>query len=199
LGHREVTELLAAHSTAPGNLRVAAGLGRADLVGNAFNQDGSLRPEAGAARGFYRCHTGFPLWQPANDRQEILDEALVWACKSGRVEVLPLLAAQGTDVNADPYRGTPLIWATVKGRLEAATWLLDHGADANLRATFGGPSHGEGVTALHLAAQNGDVEVVRFLLERGADRRIEDNIYQSTPLGWATHFERAAVAELLGG
>ncbi|MGH2346359.1 MAG: ankyrin repeat domain-containing protein, partial [Chloroflexota bacterium] len=169
-GHREVAELLAAHTTAPGNLRVAAGLGRADLVRDAFNQDGSLRPEAGAARGFYRCHTGFPLWQPTNDRQEILDEALVWACKRGRVDVLPLLTDHGANVNADPYRGTPLIWATVKRRLEAAAWLLDQGADVNRRATFGGPSHGEGVTALHLAAQNGDVDTVRFLLDRGADR-----------------------------
>ncbi len=198
-GHREVAELPAAHSTVPGNLRVAAGLGRADLVRDAFHQDGSLRPEAGAARGFYRCHTGFPLWQPTNDRQEILDEALVWACKSGRVAVLPLLTDQGADLNADPYRGTPLIWATVKQRLETAAWLLDHGVDVNRRATFGGPSHGEGVTALHLAAQDGDVDTVRFLLARGADRRIEDDIYHSTPLGWAREFERTAVVEVLGG
>ncbi|HXT37979.1 MAG TPA: ankyrin repeat domain-containing protein, partial [Chloroflexota bacterium] len=100
--------------------------------------------------------------------------------------------------NADPYRGTPLIWATVKGRLETARWLIEHGADINRRATFGGPTHGEGVTALHLAAQNGDVEVVRFLLAHGADRRTEDDLYHSTPLGWAREFERAEVVALLG-
>ncbi|HVC81040.1 MAG TPA: ankyrin repeat domain-containing protein, partial [Chloroflexota bacterium] len=196
-GHREVAELLATHAVIPANLRVAAGLGRADLVRDAFNPDGSLRAEAGAGRGFYRCHTGFPLWQPSDDRQEILDEALVWACKSGRVEVLPLLTEQGADVNADPYRGTPLIWATVEGRLETARWLIEHGADIKRRATFGGPTHGEGVTALHLAAQNGDVEMVRFLLAQGADPRIEDDLYHGTPLGWAQHFERAEVAALL--
>jgi ankyrin repeat protein len=87
----------------------------------------------------------------------------------------------------------------VKRRLGAVAWLLDRGADVNRRATFGGPSHGDGVTALHLAAQNGDVDAVRFLLDRGADRRIVDAIYQSTPLGWATHFERTEVADLLGG
>jgi len=40
---------------------------------------------------------------------------------------------------------------------------------------------------------------VRFLLDHGADRRIEDDLYHSTALGWATHFERAAVADLLSG
>jgi hypothetical protein len=75
-GHREVAEVLAAHEVVPTNLRVAAGLGRADLVRAAFHHDGSLRPEARAERGFYRCHTGFPLWQPSDERQEILDEAL---------------------------------------------------------------------------------------------------------------------------
>jgi len=192
-GHREV----AAHALVPDNLRVAAGLGRADLVRDAFYPDGSLRPKAGADRGFYRCHTGFPLWQPSSDRQEILDEALVWACKSNRVEVLPLLTAQGADLNADPYRGAPLFWAVAKSRMEAARWLLDHGAEVNRRATFGGPTHGEGVTALHLAAQNGDGDMVRFLLDRGAGRDIKDALYHSTPRGWAQEFERTEVADLL--
>lgn len=197
-GHSEVAEVLAGHAVVPANLRVAAGLGRLGLVQAAFYPDGSLRPAAEAGRGFYRCHTGFPPWQPSADRQEILDEALVWACKSGRVAVLPLLAELGADLNADPYRGTPLAWAVVKGRLETARWLIEHGADINRRATFGGPSHGEGVTALHLAAQNGEVEMVRFLLDRGADPRIEDALYHSTPLGWAQEFMHAEVAALLG-
>jgi ankyrin repeat protein len=196
-GHREVAEALAARAVVPANLRVAAGLGRADLVRDAFNQDGSLRPGAGAERDFYRCHTGFPPWQLSDDRQEILDEALVWACKSNRVAVLPLLTAQGANVNADPYRGTPLLWAVANGRVEAARWLLDHGADINRRATFGGPEHGVGVTALHLAAQGHSVDMARWLLENGADLQIEDDLYHSTPLGWAQHFERSAMVALL--
>jgi ankyrin repeat protein len=111
--------------------------------------------------------------------------------------VLPLLTPQGADVNADPYRGTSLIWAVVKGHVETAGWLLDHDGEVNRRATFGCPDHGKGVTALHLAAQRGDVAMVRFLLGRGADPRIEDDLYHSTPLGWARHFERKEVADLL--
>jgi ankyrin repeat protein len=196
-GHVEAAELIAARDLAPRNLRVAAGLGRLDLLGELVSPDGRLAPAAGAHRGFYRPHTGFPLWQPSDDRQEILDEALVWACRSGRVNVLGALVELGADLDADPYRGTPLAWAAVKGRGETAAWLIDNGADVNRRSTFGGPSHGEGVTALHLAVQCGDERIVRLLLERGADTSVEDAVYRSTPLGWARHFERHEVAAIL--
>src|SRR6185437_13751181 len=104
-GHREVVDLLGLE---PGNLRVAAGLGRLDLI-----QTLAGTPEAGAHRGFYRPHGGFPAWQPSDDPQEVLDEALVWAAKSGRLEVLRLLVELGARLNADPYRGTALTWAAV--------------------------------------------------------------------------------------
>jgi ankyrin repeat protein len=196
-GHVEAAELIAAHDLAPRNLRVAAGLGRLDLLHELAGPGGRLAEAAGAHRGFYRPHTGFPLWQPSGDRREILDEALAWACRSGRVNVLAALVELGADLDADPYRGTPLAWAAVKGRVETAAWLIDHGADVNRRSTFGGPSHGEGVTALHLAVQGCDERVVRLLLDRGADTSVEDGVYRSTPLGWARHFERHEVAAIL--
>ena len=186
-GHREAAEVLAAAGVVPSNLRIAAGLGRAGLVHACFTVDGSLTPDAKAARGFYRPHSGFPTWQPSDDDQEVLDEALVWAAKSDRVEAMPLLVERGARLNADPYRGTPLAWAAYKGRSSAARWLIDHGADVNQRGTFGGPGHGAGITALHLAAQNDDAEMIRFLLSRGADRTIRDDLYSGTPAGWAEY------------
>lgn len=197
-GHREVADALATVGIVPSNLRIAAGLGRADLIEACFTSDGTPTAVARGGRGFYRPHSGFPVWRPSDDRQEILDEALVWAAKSDRIEVLPILVAHGAGVNGDPYRGTALIWAASKPRLAAARWLLDHGADVNRRATFGGPRHGEGVTALHLAAQCDHVEMVRLLLEGGADPTIEDALYHSTPAGWAAHFGSARAQELLG-
>jgi ankyrin repeat protein len=191
-GHREVADLLAGHSTAPGNLRVAAGLGRPDLVETCIRSDQSLTPGAFAARGFYRPHSGFPDWSPKADRQEVLDEALVWAAKSGRTEILPRLVEAGARLDADPYRGTPLIWAATRNRIETAAWLIDHGADPNRRATFGGLTHGQGVTALHLAAQDGHLEMVRLLIQRGADPKIQDDLYHADAKGWATHFGRPA-------
>jgi hypothetical protein len=47
--------------------------------------------------------------------------------------------------------------------------LVKLAADPNQRSTFGGPSHGEGVTAIQLAAQAGQRAAVIVLLELGAD------------------------------
>jgi ankyrin repeat protein len=43
-------------------------------------------------------------------------------------------------------------------------------------------------TALHVAAENGDLALARTLLELGADPGIPDHRFESTPLGWARHF-----------
>ena len=111
----------------------------------------------------------------------MLDEALVWAAKSDRVEVLQLLVELGARVDADPYRGTPLTWAAANGRVDSVRKLVELGADANQRGTFGGPDHGEGVTALHLAAQAGRREAVEALLELGADPTIRDALHDGRP------------------
>lgn len=186
-GHREAADMLAAHDITPRNLRTAAGLGDLAMLESFFAPDGSLKPEAGHARGFVRPHSGFPEWTTSSDPQEVLDEALVWACKSDRVEVLERLVRGGARIDADPYRGTPLLWAASRDRRRAVRWLIEHGADVNQRATFGGPGHGQGVTALHLAAQHGDLAMVSLLVELGADLTIEDDLYQGRPVDWAQH------------
>ena len=196
-GHREVADLLARHGVVPRNLRAAAGVGDPTLVETFFSKDGALTAEAGAARGFYRPHSGFPDWQPSTDPQEIVDEALVWACKSDRVEVLDRLMHAGARLEANPYRGTPLIWAAACNRTRAAAWLLERGADVNQRGTFGGLSHGKGIMALHVAAQSGHIAMVKWLVERGADLSAKDDLYGATPAGWAEHSNRISVREYL--
>jgi ankyrin repeat protein len=74
---------------------------------------------------------------------------------------------------------------------------LDHGADINQKATFGGATHGQGITALHMAAQCGHMAVVKLLVERGADRRIEDDLYKSTAVGAAAYFGQNEVRDYL--
>jgi ankyrin repeat protein len=189
-GHREAADLIASHGIHPRNLRVAAGLGNLELIEACF-------PQAAIARGFYRPHSGFPDWKPSPDPQEILDEALVWAAKSNRFAVFGRLVRAGARVDADPYRGTPLLWAAFCNRIEAAAWLLDHGADVNQKATFGGLTHGQGIAALHLAAQRGHMPMVKFLVQRGADLSLKDDLYNATPARHAEYFGQAHVLEEL--
>ncbi|WP_290051794.1 ankyrin repeat domain-containing protein [Amycolatopsis solani] len=191
-GHREAAETLAAHSLAPGNLRVAAGLGDAVLLDELLTSG-----RGGAHRGFYRPHSGFPAWRPADDPAEARDEALAWAARNDRTEALHTLVSRGADVNADVYRGTALAWAAAQGRLAAVRTLLELGADVNRPGTFGGPKHGEGVTALHLAAQSGHLDVIQALLDAGADRGARDANFGSTPETWAEVCEQPAARGLL--
>lgn len=67
---------------------------------------------------------------------------------------------------------------------ELVRWLLDRGANVNARSVIG--SQG---TALHSAAFEGNLEVVKLLVAAGADIRALDHEYQNTPEGWA----RAAI------
>ena len=193
-GHRDVVDLLGRE---PRNLRVAAGLGDLDLI-----RELAGTAEAGAHRGFYRPHGGFPAWEPSDDPQEVVDEALVWAAKADRVEALSLLVELGARVDADPYRGTPLAWAAANGRVAAIRELIALGADPDHQGTFGGPTHGQGVTAIQLAAQSGKRDAVEALLELGADPAIRDAIYDGPASGWAKsggNDEIAARLEALGG
>ena len=188
-GNREVAELLGRQ---PINLRVAAGLGDLELIRELVGT-----PQAGAHRGFYRPHGGFPSWQPSEDAQEVLDEALVWAAKSDRVEAIRLLVELGARVDADPYRGTPLTWAALNGHVRSIRLLVELGADPNQRGTFGGPSHGDGVVAIHLAAQVGQRDAVVALLDVGADPLILDSLHGGNALGWARFGGHEELANVL--
>ncbi|QEC48620.1 ankyrin repeat domain-containing protein [Baekduia soli] len=196
-GHRRVTEVLEPEGVLPRNLRAAAGLGRLDVLDELVAADGTVSPAAGAHRGFYRPHSGFPPWAPSDDPQEVLDEALSWAARSDRVEALDVLVARGARVDADVYRGTALAWAAASGRVAAVGRLLALGADVDARGTFGGPDHGDGVTALHLAAQGGRREVVEALLAAGADPALRDAGHDGTAAGWAQVGGHDALAALL--
>jgi ankyrin repeat protein len=82
--------------------------------------------------------------------------------------------------------GTGLAAATSVGgpvNRDLMELLLAHGADVNAQVTgtftysmrvARAPSANEGTTALHVAAQSGRVDIVRYLLEKGARTDIAD-------------------------
>lgn len=194
-GHPEAADALAAHDVTPVNLRVAGGLGRQDLIDVLVEPDGGLVPWAGQWRAYYRPHEGFPDWMPVDDRQEILNEALCYAARNGRRDVLPRLVSLGADVGSDVYGGTPLHWCAQQGRLEICQFLLEHGADVNQPAMFGAQL---GVTPLHCAAWVDQVDAARLLLEHGADPTRRDRTHDGTPLDWARYMQAPKVVALLG-
>jgi len=80
-----------------------------------------------------------------------------------------------------------------RGDLRAVSWLLDNGADANGRWDHWGAS----ATPLHMAVMEGHTEVVRRLLDAGADPRIRDSQHDSDAVGWAEFFKRPDIVEML--
>ena len=102
-----------------------------------------------------------------NVRNEGGVTALMWAVDD--LEKTRVLLTSGAQVNARSSDGrTPLLIATgYYGAAPVVKLLLDDGADPSAKAaSYRGP-----VTPLRQAAQLGDAEVLRMLLERGADMK----------------------------
>ena len=90
------------------------------------------------------------------------------AAYSGSAETVEMLINQGANVNAlDEFSWTPLHWVLYKDGLASRT------NDVNSLKTSNSWPYGK-TTSLHLAASEGHVKVVRFLVEKGADVNILD-------------------------
>lgn len=95
----------------------------------------------------------------------------------GDREVLAALVA----ANAAVARSDAVMMAAVDfGHHDLVRWLLEQGANVNARA-----ANGSGATALHSAAWNGDLPMVRLLVAAGADVFARDLEHDNTPAGWA--------------
>ena len=109
---------------------------------------------------------------------------LIAAARARNIDMIRLLLASGADVNASLPDGlTPLIESTMFNDVEAVNVQLEAGADANavttndsvikiMRASGADESiiRSTGVTALMLAKQNGNEDLVRRLRDAGARR-----------------------------
>ena len=136
------------------NLRIAAGLGRTDLIENYFNADGSLKPEAGRINwpwgdlqaiansnhnpdGKQSLADRVNSW--SQDRQGIINNAFVYACMHGHIDAAKLLLDKGAEINVVPggfdYAGTGLHYAALNGHRPMVEFLLASGADHNIKDT----------------------------------------------------------------
>ena len=119
-----------------------------------------------------------------------LEDPFVHAClRADRAAVEDLRTADPGVVGRTRTAHPDLLrQAASSERWDAVRLLAELGFDVDLPAGLPGAS------PLHYAAGAGAVEVVRFLVERGADQTATDPTYHLTPRGWAEHFGHDDVA-----
>ena len=93
---------------------------------------------------------------------------------------------------AVPPADRELLDATSRGDVAAVRSLLKEGADPNV-------AQGDGLTALHVAAQEGNLEIARLLLDAGANVEAKTRIGGYTPLHLASGSAHTAVVSALLG
>jgi ankyrin repeat protein len=85
------------------------------------------------------------------------------------------------EANPEIARSDAVMMAAVDfGHHDFVRWLIERGANVNARAAAG-----SGGTALHSAAWNGDLQMVKLLVAAGADISARDPEHDNTPAGWA--------------
>jgi ankyrin repeat protein len=127
----------------------------------------------------------------ANARAADGTSALMRATAVGDIELLRILLDHGADVNARNKAGaTALMWAS--GDLDKVRALVDRGAVVNTHAE-------SGRTPLMIAVgRPGAAELVKFLIEKGADVRYGHQGY-TVLMAAAASGDRAVIRQLLAG
>jgi RNA polymerase sigma factor (sigma-70 family) len=147
-GHDEIAEMLINAGVTP-DFYEAASIGRTGLIAQFLNDDASLL-DSQSPEGF---------------------TALALAAHFGQINTLEFLVSRGADLNIVSQHAmgvTPLHAALFGRRVEAARILIEAGADVTPKR--GGPGWPRaGWTALHYCASFGFVDLIRAIIERGAD------------------------------
>jgi len=153
---------------------------------------------------------------PAQGGRTPIDEAALL----GHVEIVDLLAAAGARPSGDEVdqfvsicmagdraraadlrsairtlveravarRPDQLILAAERDSLPAVVLLIELGFDVNARSR---------TAPLHAAAMHGNLEMLRLLLDHGADPNVRDREFVASPAGWAEHHGMKAAQALL--
>lgn len=93
---------------------------------------------------------------------------LMWSIDRGNIELVTLMLEKGANPNnPSNERLTPLAMAEYHNNIELMILLLKYGANPNATDTTR-----KGPTLLMGAARRGDIELVKLLLEKGADSNV---------------------------
>ena len=96
----------------------------------------------------------------------------------------------GTDPNGDDPDYTPLIMATMSNNMEALSLLMEYNVDVFM-------FNKEHVSAIHMAAYGGNVEIAKILLKAGVPPDHHDPFTKYTPLMAAASSDEKEVVKLL--
>jgi len=125
----------------------------------------------------------------------ITNDELFAAIKAKDAQKVKALIAGGADVNAEAenifgvHNITPLSYAISERNPEIAELLVENGANVNYKHPMGGG------TVLSDAAQDGFTNLVKLMLEKGADPSVVD-MMGFTPLQEATYFGHTDIVKL---
>jgi ankyrin repeat protein len=115
------------------------------------------------------------------------------AAMYGDLEMVQVLLEYGVDVNTkNKYGSTPLNYVLMGRHSDprVARLLIAHGADPNILGCW------RGLTPLHHASEKGMIEMVRLLIELGANVEVKDDMGR-TPLDIASGKQSEEIIKLL--
>lgn len=202
-GHKEIVELLMKHeSQAKGG------------PGSRWQIDQSLCQQENLELLRFFLDTGDVMQTFNTEGDTLLHTVAEGALRA----VIDLLLDRGAEINAkNSFGETPLFSACRQNHIEIVQLLINHGADIEITNKYGETvlaiaadrgfadivrlliEKGAMTTDLNIIpfARTGDLDMVRFLLERGAHRQREGYNYKRIALHWAAEYRHFQLVELL--
>lgn len=150
-----------------------------------FGADTTLLSKDGLSVVSHAALRGAPgvfEWAIATVQQVPSDiERYIHSVRKGNGQVEPSIVAQFTEVHLSlPCQ------AIMTGEVEQAKRMIESGWPIN-SPDDGSATGSKGATPIHCAAYIGNVPLVQFFIDRGADINYPEPGYGGTPMGWAVH------------
>jgi len=165
--------------------------------------------------GFVETGRGQTWFLPRDRLRSRPDSATVRQAEYLGSGLTGALDASLARIDRMPNGETPLAFATRFRQRRTVLWLIANGTTPEIPALWrvglrtealaamrdprllNAQDGAEGTTPLHEAIRDDDPELVRLLVDAGADLSIQDRQYRSTPLGWARVLGRQHLARII--